>query len=83
MEVLILKTPDPRDCKSFPIKTGFRSAQVPFKTGLLALLRMIQLFEKHITSGRILCVGFCDIDFLLRAITSLPAFRVFSAYMFL
>jgi hypothetical protein len=26
-------TPDPRDCKSFPLKTGFNYAEVPFKTG--------------------------------------------------
>ena len=32
-DVRILGTPDPRYCKSFPVRTGFRYVQVQFKTG--------------------------------------------------
>jgi hypothetical protein len=34
IEVWLLGTPDPWECKSFPLKTDFRYAQVTFKTGL-------------------------------------------------
>ena len=37
-QVWILGTPDPRDCKRFPLKTIFRHAPVRFKTGFTALL---------------------------------------------
>jgi len=33
LEVWILGTPDPWDCKSVPVKKGFHYSQVPFKTG--------------------------------------------------
>jgi hypothetical protein len=33
-EIRILGTPNPRDYKKVPLKTGFHIVQVPFKTGL-------------------------------------------------
>jgi hypothetical protein len=33
LDLWIQQTPDPRNSKSFPLKTGFFYAQVPFKTG--------------------------------------------------
>jgi hypothetical protein len=32
-EMYFLGSPDPLDCKSFPLNRGFCGAQVPFKTG--------------------------------------------------
>jgi len=31
--IWIYKVKKPEDCESVPLKTGFRSAQLPFKTG--------------------------------------------------
>jgi hypothetical protein len=33
LSVLIIRIPDYSECKIFPLKTGFRLAQVPFMTG--------------------------------------------------
>jgi hypothetical protein len=32
LEVWVIGTSHPRGCKSLPLKTGFRYAQIPFKT---------------------------------------------------
>jgi len=33
LEISVLRTPDPEECKHFLLKAGFCYAQVPFKTG--------------------------------------------------
>jgi len=43
LEVRISRTPDPRECKSFPLKTGSHYAQVPLKTDFIVLQEGIKI----------------------------------------
>ena len=43
LEVRICRTADPRECKSFPLKTGSHYAQVPSKTGFIVLQEGIKI----------------------------------------
>jgi hypothetical protein len=56
LEVRIRRTPDPRECKSFPIKTGSHYAKVPLKTGFFVLY-----YKKELR--------FCDVDDLQCVLT--------------
>jgi hypothetical protein len=44
LEVWIVGAPGPQDCKRFPLKTGCRYAQVPFK----ASLTLTHLHNRHV-----------------------------------
>ena len=45
LEVRIHRTPDPRECKSFLLKTGSHYVQVPLKTGFIVLQEGIKILR--------------------------------------
>jgi len=52
----------PRDCKNFPLRTGFRNAEISFKTGFTVWDKLLQSVITHYHTA-LLCAINCFYSF--------------------